>query len=450
MGIREDFDFSSESLAKAKKKIQPSIPFIKGFLIYGLYLVTVSFAVTNFRGAFSSAFYGVIGAYNEWLSLCCFVFTVAILHSGMLTLAMHSKSEREDFAARNPHDFDPRAEKKYILHSKFFMKEMLAIGVLIALHPLEWSYEVLFRFHPIAQALPYIVQKLIVFAVYATLSVFLSLSARMEARKAWGVIAKDLYKENLWKSISEKKERRFGYGRMTLRLLFNFIIYLVAGNYLPIALALLYSITGIVTVLLTLSGSGIAILIAIVSIFYLRAIIKRSKFIKKLKRFCSENGYEIFDLKRPYRSIFRDIHRYTFGIEGHGKRYYCRLIASVKRGNHITFSHDGKCTRTFTLRLPTPRVAVRGRIVNMDHSSEPHGYEIAKYSSTVDYTFETQKEGTKIIILNPVSARVCYEKMGRITDLDHGMSIGEYKVYTASSFLYALELDCLDKAELEK
>ena len=447
MGFRDDFESYKESFAKAKKKMQPFVPYIKGFLIYGVYLVTVSFAVTNFRGAFHTAFSGAIDGYGAWLALSCFAFTVAILHSGILTFSMHSKSEHEDFCERNPLEYDPRAEKKYILHSKFFWKEMLVIGVMLLLHPLEWSYDVLFGFHPIAESLPYLVKKLIVFAVYASITLLLSISARMEARKAWGVISKDLYKDRLWKSITEKKNRRFGYRRMTLRLLFNFIVYLIAGNYLPIALALVFSIAGIVSVLLTLSGTVITIIVLIVCLFYLRAILKRAKFIRQLKKTCREYGYELFDLKRPYRSIFRDIHRHTLGIEGHGKIYYCRLIASVKRGNHITFSHDGSCFRTFTLRLPTPRVAVRGRIVNMEESTEPHGYEIAKFSSQINYTFETEKEGNKIIILNPVSARVVYEKMGRTTEIDHGMRFGEYKIYTASSFLNALKLDCADKVD---
>jgi len=447
MGFRDDFESYKVSFVSAKKKIQPFVPYIKGFLIYGIYLVTSSLAVTNFRGSFYTAFSGVIGNYGAWRALCCFAFMISILYSCMLTFAMHSKSEREDFDERNPLEYDPHVEKKYIMHSKFFWQEMLVIGVMLLLHPLEWSYDVLFHFHPAAEALPYLVKKLIIFAIYAPLSVLLSISTRMEARKAWGVISKDLCKDRLWKPINEKKERRFGYRRMTFRLFFNFIIYLIAGNYLPMALALVFSIATIFTLLLTLSGTVLAIIVLIVCMFYLRAILKRAKFIKQLKKTCEEYGYELFGLKRPYRSIFRDIHRYTFGIEGHGKIYYCRLIASVKRGNHITFSHDGSCSRTFTLRLPTPRVAVRGRIVNMEESTEPHGYEIAKFSSQIDYTFETEKEGNKIIILNPVSARVVYEKMGRTTDVDHGMRFGEYKIYTASSFLNALKLDCVDKID---
>ncbi|MBQ8310049.1 MAG: hypothetical protein IJX80_03440 [Clostridia bacterium] len=445
MRIRDNIDQGLNRFFQNAKTLKPFLPCVKGILIYGIYLGVLSCTVPTFRSAFSSQL-PYIAFYDVWLAVLSFLISVAILYSVMLTFALHSHSERLDFNERYPQDYHPKEERQYILHSKVFLLETAVIWTGILLHPLSWSHDVLFFIHPIINALPYIVKKLIVSVIYFAFSALLNLSARMEARKAWGVISSDLYKERLWQSIRDKKQRRFGYTRMLLRLLTNFAIFLLASNFLPSAIGIIASVLQIVS-LFALTGSVIAAVVIIVSIFYLRAILKRASFIKRLKKTCREQDYALFDLKRPYRSIFRDNHSYTFGVEGHGKTYFCRVIASVKRGNYITFSSDGGCTRTFSLRLPTPRVAVRGRIVNMEESSEPHGYEIARFSSEIDYTFETEQDGMKILILNPVSAKVYYEKKGKITDIDHGMSIGDYKIYTASSFLYALELDCVDKVE---
>ena len=48
------------------------------------------------------------------------------------------------------------------------------------------------------------------------------------------------------------------------------------------------------------------------------ALRKRIKFIRALKKTCRENGFTLFELKRPYRSIFRDNGKYTFGVEANG------------------------------------------------------------------------------------------------------------------------------------
>ena len=52
-----------------------------------------------------------------------------------------------------------------------------------------------------------------------------------------------------------------------------------------------------------------------------------------------------------------------------------------------------------------------------------------------------------MLIANPVSKYMCKLSDEMLAELDNGDDIGEYKIYTGTSFINALSRDCLGKGK---
>ncbi|MBQ8212708.1 MAG: hypothetical protein IJZ80_01770, partial [Clostridia bacterium] len=285
--------------------------------------------------------------------------------------------------------------------------------------------------------LPSIAPKAFLFVTHAVAVILLRHFSAMDARDYWLDLPRRMMKKSLSESLNQKKKSKYSYWRLVSRLILAAVLYSLGTSILTVVLAILLSMVGVVKLLLITPGI-LAVLLLIVVVFYLRTFVARVKLIRKLKKICKERGYELFDLKRPYRSIFRDNEKYTFAV-GIGKTtYYCRLIACVNRNNKYTFSEDGTLMRAKMIHMPKgARMASAGGYVQATDFGSGDELELFGFTSEIDYTFEA--DGEKILLLNPTPRRVRKLIDKRMAEMDNGDKIGEYTVYTGNAFLRLID-----------
>ena len=150
----------------------------------------------------------------------------------------------------------------------------------------------------------------------------------------------------------------------------------------------------------------------------LNSISTRRRFIKGLK----EQGYDTLIIQHPIRSIFKQFDGESFRIEKEGITYSVKLISGRKRKYPIAFYPDGHLEYII-------RFGIRGLY-----------YEYSKH-----YTFDYYSEHPKIIVVNPVPHKLHTFHEAKLVDLDNGDKVGEYKIYTATAFLRALELGYISR-----
>ncbi len=156
---------------------------------------------------------------------------------------------------------------------------------------------------------------------------------------------------------------------------------------------------------------------------YLRALLKRRACVKRLKKLCAENGFELSALYRPYLSVLRRTDCANFTVSAHGKSYDCKFISARKKKLPLIIRADGALSFVHTVKL------VRT--------------ELFEYTRDSFYKFES--DNIKVLILNPAPKKVTTILNGRLVLLDNGDEVAGYSIYTATAFMNALERNVLHK-----
>ncbi|MBQ9785233.1 MAG: hypothetical protein IJW29_07005 [Clostridia bacterium] len=426
--------------------MQKVMPVLRPILIYLLFLPMVSVLIPVFRAPFLDHAGTAVETFRN-PTLVCFVtetlLVYAILHSLILTFAIYHRLERRPFLTAHPSECNKRTARREILASRNFRTEWLILTAFFLLHPVKWGINAPLFLIPTAAHWHPILQKLFLTAIFAAVTFWLELRARMDARRLWIEMPSRLMRARLWKSMERKKRRRYSLLRMALRLVLHIAIYSVTLPLLPFLLQVVRMLL-IALIKLACLPWVLGAIAAIIAWLYLRAIFARMRYVRRLKKTCRQNGFELFDLRHAYASVFVDFSGYTFGVRAHDKTFYCRLLASVKRSNNIHVSPDGTFRRVFAVSLPKMGLLRVYSTRRTDENPNNRDLELFTVSSATDYTFEA--DGHKILLLNPVAKRVYgVDKNSQLYILDNGMSVGEYKVFAGNAFLRALERDCADR-----
>ena len=69
--------------------------------------------------------------------------------------------------------------------------------------------------------------------------------------------------------------------------------------------------------------------------------------------------------------------------------------------------------------------------------------EAARIDTYINYSFESENQ--KVLILNPAPWRIHVYHGGVSRELDVADSVCGYKIFSGSSFLNALERDCIER-----
>jgi len=243
-------------------------------------------------------------------------------------------------------------------------------------------------------------------------------------------IGGSMTRERFW---FERKKKRFidrfpvfvqDYWGMLKWLVTTLVVYYLGLMIVPM---MLLAVTSIIALLITKYLPQLLVVLAILlilipSLVYSRKFRKRRKFIKALKKLCKEEKFELSPIRKSYN--FKTDEGESFTVKANGKTYACKLIASKKKLSNTTFYEDGTYVTRGSVK-PFFRL------------------EVARLDTYVNYTFES--EHPKVIILNPTPKRIFVSHGGVTHELDVGDSVCGYKLYTGSSFLNALERDCIER-----
>ena len=430
-------------LEKKIKKIKPYLWYadtaLRAFLTAFLHCVMVGLSVSAIRTD-PFAGYEVVPyfAWAMWVVECVIIYFT--LNTVLLNFAIYNKRDRENFLSRNGSTFD-LDEEAALLKKRADVKLYLILSwIFFAILPMPFGYSGLL--FPVMQfvEVPSILQRAAAVLTFVVLTLILTRKRMLEARSYWLELPRKMMSGGqMWKGLEDKLKGHYSYWRFAVKYAVNLLAYVVGGVMISMLVCALYSFIGILF-LFALEWWAWAILGAVLFLFYSQAIRKRNKLIKKMRTLCREYGFELFDCKHPYLSIFFNLKSYTFAIAANGKTYYCRIIAGVNRLNKMYFDEEGYCTRTLTLSIPTPRVVSRGGFAQMMLREDSEELEILRIRFRSKYTFEIDGKGERMILLNPVPRRVFFKQVGRPRqEMDNGDKVGEYTVFAGNAFLRYIE-----------
>lgn len=221
-----------------------------------------------------------------------------------------------------------------------------------------------------------------------------------------------------------------------LTCLRNLLLYPFATIVLPIVLT---ALAGFVRILFQFPVPVYVAMLSFAAVpfctSYVRALWKRRNFLRKLERVCSETGYEICCGKNCYRSIFRQTEGANFTLRRGKERYDCRLIAGRKRFVTMAFDADGQGSYIRVFRM-------RGALFRVRAVSA----EIFRIETPFEYSFESENmigspaaNAKKVLIVNPVPAKMIVRSGAVPRAVDIGSKVGEYTLYNGSGFFGAIE-----------
>jgi len=261
-------------------------------------------------------------------------------------------------------------------------------------------------------------QKLILSLIIIAVFIVINLFSYISAEKAYIV---EEYKKKNNISVSDKEQRPNI--KLLKRILFLIFIYYLGGEFLPIFIVIFintYQILGLFGPVLWILLIAIPILIAVsFALRYNRAKKKRKEFTDNLTKLCHSKRASLSEIRDINSSILKDVNGYNFSVEHKGVKYDCKFLCGLNKNDPMFLTEKGEGSTVHAIRF--------------------RRVELFKRITTFKYDFES--DGKKILIILPVPKKL-FSSMGRA--LDVGDKVGEYKIYTATGFLNALERDCLD------
>ena len=241
--------------------------------------------------------------------------------------------------------------------------------------------------------------------------------ARIEAVRYW----KLLYRTANLEIVSNKLN-------LIIRVLIITVLYPIALPFIPIFAYIIMFIVGVIVALATAMTVPVFI-VAVIALLYglwwfkvLIAIIKRKKFIERMKDAAAKMRFEVRDLKNVRSSFIFGKRKCTFTLVRKNEKYDCLIIGNPRYRIPVCFVSESR--GYYRHRLGTP-----------------------KHNITLESRFEYSLpgEGRKILIISPTPkhAFICEgDKDRRIFTAD---KLWDFVVYEADGFVGALERDCLGR-----
>ena len=226
------------------------------------------------------------------------------------------------------------------------------------------------------------------------------------------------------KNVEKKKKRKKIDSRTVLLGIVRVFLLIGFIGVIPYIVMLSYSfgktlfakMFGIPLILILIMLYGL-----ILWIRYLRAVLKRRKLLKGLKKICEEKQYSLY-FKRVYRSVLFPREEPEITIKTGKETIECKLLCAMSRKTPIYISADGEASVAHVFRLGSR--------------------ELFRHLVTTRYSFE---EGDKKIFLIVPIPREVFQKIGNdFRPVFSGDRINDCAVYHTSTFLDALKLDSLD------
>jgi len=317
----------------------------------------------------------------------------------------YNGSLRENFWEKNV-DSSLKSSLMFLVSQPEFWIKAFIIALLYVLAPLDWTLKAL----AVLTNTNTFVDKLLWLAILLPILFVVAVLGHISAYKQW--------RENKNPANYSKKEAN-------QETVFASIAYGGGACAIIFAVPILSPIIMLVYRSLTVGHViAIAILLCLPFVYrFFNAIFKRMSFLRRLKKICAEKGYTLSKIQYPYLSLFMFLKDESFNITVGEKVYSCKLISARKRKSPIVISQGGELAFIHT-------ISMRGIVLHQRAKA---------------YKFAYESENPKIIIINPVPRLVCDQKGDKVAQIDNGAVVGGYKIFAASGFLRAAELDVLDR-----
>ena len=346
---------------------------------------------------------------NQVLNVWHMVFFLLIFNSSFFAIKRYDKNSRERFlnyAKSNKLS----SHIKFVFSSLDFYVEYACIVLLSIILPSSFLYSFVSK-------ISLVDNKLYTLLIILPIMLLLLFFSRITIQRDW-------YLESQKESKYSAKEKKSKLPPIIKSVFTVVLVYCGAAIIIPWFLPLFISLwnLGGAMLFVWIALALIAVILITISVYYIRAILKRKSFIKKLKKYCADNSVFLSDIKKPYNSIFALHSGFDFTVEKKGVKYDCKFIAGIVPNSLIVLSDKGNGLKQNTVRL--------------------FKTELFHFMTKFDFGYESENE--KIIILLPTPKTFLVstnESPPRIADT--GEKVGQYTIYSSTGFLNSLDRNCL-------
>lgn len=301
-----------------------------------------------------------------------------------------------------------RDKISFLLSNKYFWIQFSSIALVYIVLPLEWVSSVYTHHYFEFIDIP---NKLTVLCILLPVIFIIVVVGHLSAYNFWNTNTHD---DVYTKHEYEKKWALLVCG------------YLGGAIAVFMGIPITYSFAPLFLELLTIDVIVVVLIIVFISILskVFRAYWKRKVCIKNLYKICKERGYAISKINKPIQSIFRPQANESFRVVVNSKSYSCLFVGGVNKYTPLTIYSNGTVMFSYIVRFLR--------------------FECFRFTSTYPIDYET--DDRKIMILSPTPKIVYTPRQGKLIRCDNGEEIGKWKIYTATAFLRALELDVLERS----
>ena len=336
----------------------------------------------------------------------CTLLSLLFYYLLIRATTMQSGAIRARFAAiwdrRNPPGF--LRQMKFIFSSPEFRSDLILHLFLLLIFPSG------FGFRPLVLLLGEYGNKGIVFAILAPLIALIGAAARLSVLSAWTV---------QWGcKIGKPQPEKIPFWKMPLWVFLTWVICTIVSMVAPITVRSVYALFEILKLA---SRTFFLILIGAILLWYLirllDAVRKRLRFLRRLRKFCRENGYELTRVKRCFITLLFPISGVNVSLKKGDRQYDCRLISSLRRHSPLHFEEEGVVTCTHVYKF----------------------FSLHLFHFNLTYRYQFEATGTKILILVPVPIEVFVSGYGEVELGYAGSRVSDCIIYGATDFIHALE-----------
>lgn len=441
-------DLTNEQVKKIKSGIGIAKRFLEKFLIFTIFNQFVFFVpiiVTKdpFEGFYVTKGIVIVGVIVSFLLFYSVTRMTTVYYEDMANRFLDLSPAPEGFGRK----------LSFMFAQKEVKIELILFGAVYLILPpkiLHSGYVWLFAGFESG-----FIAKIKVLAITLPILFILYVLANLSAINYWNKEGRESREKYKWLSEKELSERKKTEKSEMIRFKITLIFSYFAGSMALIFLipALIMSLSPILTLFLDLKILIFALLLIFFPWIYrnVRAIIKRYKFLRQLKKLCRERKYRLSKIKSPYKSLFKPQEGENFSVYIQKKRYSCKLITCKKRSQPIYIMPNG--TAAFLIKIRFLRLVL--------------------FSYTKSFYFGYEADCKKVLIINPIPQKVLLpraefsdlmDEAPMLTgwsnrriftvktsngssdshELDNGDIVGGYEIYSARAFLNALERDCID------
>lgn len=411
--------------------------FIKGFLALYTVLITTS----------ESSDY-MLGEIPNWVAFILVAAGCPLIFNSIVNfLTLYDRRLMKSFLAKKKPKITFREEMSEVIRSKEYLTSTattLALSLIAALFGGFGEFSRMLS----ATGMPSALRAAMPFIAVLIIIPTVSAHAHYEVRRRWHYL-----------DHTDRLDSLYSIVRIIAKAAIIFFGYIFIFPMSPAVIVAYLSIFGIFGVFFDfyfalIIISVIAAIVALVLLFNMtRALRARKKLLKKLAQYAKSSGYELSAVNRPYASLFKPMRECSFTLKKDGKTYSCRLIGAWWHKAPLYFISD-------------KHAYYRHRLGTNAHHIDMLG----------EFCYDFDGEGQKILILNPVPKKAYatrggayvehswYDdnlKMGAlfgrgkagasrlansdVKSLEPGDKIWSYTIYNTTSFIGAVDRQCLDR-----